>query len=347
MPTGPHGRRREPTMRDIAALTGVSIKTVSRVLNEEPGAGADVSARVREAARSLGYRPNMTARSLRRSDRRSATIGVLLEDVSNPFDSALLRALEVRARERSVLVLAGSDDDDPHQQSQLLSELASRRVDGIVVMPLRGHQDRLHEERQRGVPMVTVDRPAAFGHTDSVTTDNRASTAEAIRALARFGHRRIGYLGDRETLWTNQERLAGYAAGLAAAGLRMDPQLVSSDLRGSDLAAGAAAKLLELADPPTALFAAQNLVTVGVVRVLQMRGQQREIAVIGFDDFPLADLIVPGISVVRQDVTRIGLTAADLVFGRIDGDPSPARNIVIPTTYLARGSGEIPAPDPR
>src|SRR5438270_6380506 len=144
-------------MRDVAALAHVSVKTVSRVINGEPGAGQEVAERVRAAARSLGYRPNLSASSLRRADRRSATIGVLLEDLSNPFDAALLRAVENRARERGVLVLAGSDDDDPGQQAELLEALAVRRIDGLVTMPAGGHQDRLHAERQRGLPMVLVD----------------------------------------------------------------------------------------------------------------------------------------------------------------------------------------------
>src|SRR5689334_24002067 len=123
------GERREPTMRDVAALAKVSTKTVSRVINDLPGAGPEVVERVRAAARTLGYRPNLTASSLRRSDRRSATIGVLFEDLSNPFDSALLRAVEDRARHNGVLVLAGSSEDDRALQGELLVSLSARRVD--------------------------------------------------------------------------------------------------------------------------------------------------------------------------------------------------------------------------
>jgi LacI family transcriptional regulator len=331
-------------MRDVAALAHVSVKTVSRVINGEPGAGPEVAERVRVAARSLGYRPNLSASSLRRSDRRSATIGVVLEDLSNPFDSALLRAVEERARERGVLVLAASDEDDAEQQAELLDALAVRRIDGLVTMPSGTHQDRLHAERERGLPMVLVDRPPTFSHTDSVTTDNRESTRAAVTRLAALGHRRIAYLGDRTELWTNQERTAGYVEGLASAGVPLDPALVRSGLRGSDVAAAAAGELLDLPNPPTAVFAAQNLVTVGVVRALRARSRHEEVALIGFDDFPLADLLEPAVSVVRQDLARLGRTAADRVFSRIDGDDSPARRIVIPAEYLARRSGEIAPP---
>lgn len=337
-------RRSEPTMREVAALARVSIKTVSRVINGQTGVGAEAIERVRAAARSLGYRPNLTASSLRRSDRRSATLGVLFEDLSNPFDSALLRAVEDRARQAGMLVLAGSDEDDPLLQRELLGSLAARRVDGIVVMAVGGHQDALQQERERGTPMVLVDRPPTFANTDSVTTTNRESSREAVGQLAAFGHRHIAFLGDRQTLWTSRERYTGYLEGLAHAGLRLREDLVRTDLMGSALAREATAALLDLADPPTALFTAQNLVTVGAMKALRDRGLHHRVALVGFDDFPLADMVEPAITVVRQDVPRIGRTAADLLFARIEGDRSPAEHAVIPGVLVRRGSGEISPP---
>lgn len=337
----PAAGRREPTMRDVAALAKVSTKTVSRVINGLPGAGAEVTERVRDAARTLGYRPNLTASSLRRSDRRSATIGVLFEDLSNPFDAALLRAVEDRARHSGVLVLAGSSEDDHTQQRELLVSLSARRVDGLVVMAAGGHQDALQHERERGTPMVLVDRPPTFGATDCVTTTNRASSRDAVGHLAALGHRDIAFLGDRRTLWTSQERYAGYVEGLAHAAVPLRGELVRTDLHGEDLAAAATTALLDLDRPPTALFTAQNLVTVGAQRVLRERGLHHRVAVIGFDDFPLADLLDPGITVVRQDVPGIGRKAADLVLARIDGDTSPPVHAVVPSALVRRGSGEI------
>ncbi|SER06521.1 transcriptional regulator, LacI family [Lentzea xinjiangensis] len=336
--------RREPTMREVAALAKVSTKTVSRVINGLPGAGTEVTDRVRAAARTLGYRPDLTASSLRRSDRRSATIGVLFEDLSNPFDSALLRAVEDRARHSGVLVLAGSSEDDRALQRELLVSLSARRVDGVVVMAAGGHQDALHQERERGTPMVLVDRPPTFGGTDCVTTTNRDSSRDAVLRLAALGHRDIGFLGDRRTLWTSQERYTGYLEGLAQAGLTLREELVRTDLHGDAPAEAAARTLLGLARPPTALFTAQNLVTVGAMRALRARGEHRRVALIGFDDFRLADLLEPGITVVRQDVPGIGRKAAELVLARIDGDTSPPVHAVVPATLVRRGSGEIPPP---
>ncbi|MCX2950244.1 LacI family DNA-binding transcriptional regulator [Lentzea sp. NEAU-D7] len=337
------GERREPTMRDVAALAGVSIKTVSRVINGLPGAGAEVTDRVRAAARTLGYRPNLTASSLRRADRRSATIGVLFEDLSNPFDAALLRAVEDHARRSGVLVLAGSTEDDHTLQRELLVSLSARRVDGVVVMAAGGHQDALQHERERGTPMVLVDRPPTFGGTDCVTTTNRDSSRAAVLKLAALGHRDIAFLGDRRTLWTSQERYTGYLEGLAQAGLTLREQLVRTDLHGVAVAETATAELFDLDRPPTALFTAQNLVTVGAMRVLRDRDLHRRVAVIGFDDFPLADLLDPAVTVVRQDVPGIGRKAAELILARIDGDTSPPVHAVVPASLVPRGSGEIAA----
>lgn len=337
-------RRTEPTMRDIASLAGVSIKTVSRVINDQGGAGADVVHRVREAARTLGYRPNLTASSLRRADRRSATLGVLVEDLSNPFDSVLLRAVEERAQRDRVLVLAGSAEDDPTLQREQLDSLAARRVDGMVVMAASGPQDDLQRERSHGTPMVLVDRPPTFGHTDSVTTTNRESSREAVLQLASYGHRRIACLGGRQSVWTSQERRTGYLEGLAEAGLRLHDEWLCMDLKGVDAAERAVVAMLDAPHPPTALFTAQNLITVGAMRVLQARGWKHRIALIGFDDFPLADMVEPAITVVRQDVPLIGRTAADLVLSRIQGDHSPAVRAVVPAGLVRRGSGELRPP---
>jgi len=338
-------RRTEPTMRDIAALAGVSIKTVSRVINEQGGAGADVVQRVREAVQALGYRPNLTASSLRRTDRLSATLGVLVEDLSNPFDSVLLRAVEERAQRDRVLVLAGSAEDNLDLQRERLGSLAARRVDGMVIMAASGPQDDLQQERSHGTPMVLVDRPPTFGHTDSVTTTNRESSREAVLQLASYGHRHIGFLGGRQSIWTSQERRTGYLEGLAEAGLRLREELMGMDLKGVEAAERAVAAMLDVTHPPTALFTAQNLITVGAMRVLQARGWKHRVALIGFDDFPLADMVDPAITVVRQDVPLIGRTAADLVLARIQGDQSPAVRAVVPADLIRRGSGELrPSP---
>jgi LacI family transcriptional regulator len=333
------GGQRAPTMRDVAALAGVSLKTVSRVVNQETGVSPELAGRVLDAVGLLGYRHNLTASSLRRADQKTATIGLLLEDISNPFSSGLHRAIEDVAREHGTLVLASSSDEDPERQRELLLALVSRRVDGLIAVPASGNQSTLLSERRLGRPMVLVDRPAP--EADSVTVDNRAGAARALRHLVAGGHRRVAFLGDLRSLWTASERHAGYVEGLAAEGIMLDPRLVVMDVRGVDTAQRVVARLLTSADPPTALLTGQNLITIGAIHALQPLGLQHRVALMGFDDFPLADLLDPGVSVVSQDPTAIGRTAAELLFARLDGHRRPPQHVVVPTRLIARGSGEL------
>jgi LacI family transcriptional regulator len=336
---GDGGALRAPTMRDVAALAGVSLKTVSRVVNQEPGVSPELASRVLDAVGLLGYRHNLTASSLRRADQKTATIGLLLDDSSNPFSSELLRAIEDVAWERGTLVLAGSSDEDPDRQRELLHALVSRRVDGLIAVPASGNQSSLLRERLLGRPMVLVDRPAP--EADSVTVDNRAGAARALRHLVAHGHRRVAFLGDLRSLWTATERHAGYVEGLAAEGITLDQRLTVMDVRGVDAAERAVSALLSSAEPPTALLTGQNLITIGAIHALQRLGLQHRIALMGFDDFPLAELLDPRVSVVAQYPTAIGRTAAELLFARLDGDRRPPQHVVVPTRLIARGSGEL------
>jgi LacI family transcriptional regulator len=330
-------------MRDVAAVAGVSVKTVSRVVNDERGVSPQLVHQVLEAVQLLDYRPNRTASSLRRSDQKTASIGLLLENVANPFSSALHRAVEDVARSRDTVVFAASNDEDPVREREMLLAFVSRRVDGLITVPVSRDQSHLARERRLGTPLVFVDRPAAFT-ADSVTVDNRAATAAAVRHLARRGHRRIAFLGDLRTIWTAAERHLGYVEGLAAEGLRLEERLVRRDLLSPESAGAAVLDLLDGAHPPTALLASQNLITIGAIQALQMRGLQHRVAVVGFDDVVLADLLDPAVSVVAQDVTTVGRKAAQLLFNRLDGHDGPPRHVVVPTRFISRGSGEIPPP---
>jgi LacI family transcriptional regulator len=329
-------------MRDVAALAGVSLKTVSRVVNTDPTVSSEIVRRVLRAVELLDYRPNLAASSLRRSDRKTATIGLLLEDVANPFSSALYRAIEDEARQRGMLVFAGSSDEDAAREREVLAAFVSRQVDGLILVPVdRSHANLLTERRRSGLPMVFVDRPAAVLEADSVTVDNRAGGALAVQHLAAHGHRTIAFLGDLHSIWTAAERQLGYLEGLASEEIPYDARLVRQDIRSWEAAQEATLDLLAGDDPPSALFTGQNLVTIGAVRALRQRGLQHRVALIGFDDFQLADVLEPPISVIAQDPAILGRTAAQLLFARLDGDDGPPRQVVVPTRLVARGSGEI------
>jgi len=333
--------RSRPTMREVAALAKVSIKTVSRVVNGETGVSPALARRVLAATERLNYRHNMAASSLRRSDGRSATIGVVLEDVANPFSSALHRAIEDVAVQRGVLVLAGSSDEDEDRERQLVAAFASRRVDGLIIQPSSHNHGYLLTERRAGTAIVFVDRPPSFLDADTVLTDNATGVRRGVRHLVEQGHVRIGYLGDMRSIATAGERYRGYAEELAEQKIELDERLVQLDLRGIVKAEAAATELLNSAHPPTALFTGQNLITIGAFRALRRLGLHQRVALIGFDDILLADLLEPGITVIAQDPAAIGRTAAEVLFRRLDGDRSPSEHHVVPTRMITRGSGEI------
>jgi LacI family transcriptional regulator len=335
-------RRRRPTLRDVAVAAGVSVKTVSRVVNGEPGVAAAVRERVAAFVAQLGYRPDVGARTLRRSDRRSASIALLLEDLANPYSAALLRAVEDVARPRAVVVLAASLDEDPSRERTLAAAFGSRSVDGLVLAPAGDDQSHLAEEMAAGTAVVCVDRAPTGIHVDTVVSTDTAGVAEGVTHLVGHGHRRVAFLGDLATIVTARLRHDGYRAGLAAAGLPYDPQLVVRDVRTDAAVEDALEKLLALPDPPTAVFGAQNLITAGLVRALRRRDLHHRIALVGYDDFLFADLLSPAVTVVAQDPGTIGRTAVALLFDRIDGDRSPPRTVEVPTRLLVRGSGELP-----
>lgn len=337
-------RPSRPTMKDVAALSGVSIKTVSRVVNEEPGVSPDVVERVLAAASKLDYRRDLSASSLRRGDGKSQSIGLLLEDVANPFSSALHRAVEDVARKHGVVVFAGSVDEDPDRERDLVSALVARRTDGLVIVPTAADQSYLARERRNGTPVVFVDRPPVQLDADHAVTDNLAGARDGTAHLVAHGHRRIAFLGDLSTISTARERYQGYVEALGAAGIPLAAELVRRDLRTAEQAQEAVEELLALPDPPTAVFASQNLVTVGTLRALRRAGLQRKVAVVGFDSLPLQDLLDPGVTIVEQDVRRLGAAAAEMLFERIAGDQSPPRSVVLPAVLVERGSGEIPGP---
>jgi LacI family transcriptional regulator len=327
-------------MKDVAGLAGVSIATVSRVVNGGDVKG-DLAARVWDAIDVLGYRRDLTASTLRRADRLSASIGLVFEDVSNPFFSAVHRGIEDVARRHGTLTFAGSSDEDPDRERELVEAFGSRGVDGLVIVPCTNDQSYLERERRSGTALVFVDRPPRFIDADAVLTDNAGGATAGVEHLLAAGHRRIAFLGDRPAIFTAQERLRGYRTALAAAGVQEDPGLERMGLINSDAAAAAAKELLTGAQPPTAIFAGQNLITVGAVRALRGLGRQHEIAVVGFDDVVLGDMVDPGISVVMQDPYGLGREAAELLFSQLGGYEGEGRRIELPTRLVARGSGEL------
>ncbi|MFE3582814.1 LacI family DNA-binding transcriptional regulator [Streptomyces vinaceus] len=327
-----------PTMKDVAARAGVGLKTVSRVVNGESGVTPDTVRRVQEAIEALGFRRNDSARVLRKG--RTATVGLVLEDLADPFYGPLNRAVEEVARAHGALLINGSSAEDPDRERELALALCARRVDGLIVIPAGDDHRYLEPEIRAGVATVFVDRPAGRIDADVVLSDNFGGARAGVAHLIGGGHRRIGFIGDHPHIHTATERLRGYRAAMADAGLPVSEPWVSLGSTAPDRVGEAARAMLTGPDPVTAVFAGNNRVTVTLVRVLAEH--PRPVALVGFDDFELADLLRPGVTVVAQDAAALGRVATDRLFQRLSGAALPPARIELPTRLIPRGSGELP-----
>jgi LacI family transcriptional regulator len=326
------------TMYDVAQASGVSIKTVSRVVNMEPGVRPEMQRRVEAAIVGLGFRRNVAARSLRTGD-RIGSIGLLVADLMNPFYSSVAKAVEGVAARHDAVVIIASSGENATRERELVLNLLHRPVDGMIVVPAGSDHRYLEPERRRGAQVVFLDRSGGHIEADAVVLDNFGGAKLAVDHLIRRGHKRVGFVGDSTTVRTAVERLEGYKAALADAAIPYDPELVRLGSPAVEMAETAARQLLALTNRATAIFAANNRQCVGVLRAI--RASQRQVAVVGFDDFELSDLLPIPVSVIAFDPAELGRAAAELLFSRMAGDTRPPQRIVIPTRLIERGSGEI------
>lgn len=331
-------------MHDVARQADVSLKTVSRVVNGEGGVSPGLVARVEAAVRELGYRRDDRARRLRQSESRTWTIGFVLVDVANPFFSSILRGIEEVARSRDYLVLSGSTDGSPTTERQLVAKLIERRVDGLIVVPSGKGDDLLRAEIDRGSPVVLVDLEIETETpVDLVRSNHYDGARAATKHLLKGGHREIAYMGDDpEMIMSARHRLAGFRDAMATAGSEVpDHRIITGTHTGTEWRNMATAFFRS--DPEvTAVFTAQNFVTIGAVTALHELELHRSIAVVGFDDVELASVVEPAITVLPQDPKDLGKKAAELLFSRIDGSQQPRTQLIIDHALVIRGSGEIP-----
>ena len=231
--------------------------------------------------------------------------------------------------------IIASSEEDPAREQQLLRDLCSRRVDGLLVVPAGYDHAFLRPEVELGTPVVFLDRPAGGLLADTVLLDNRGGARAAINRLIAEGHRRIGILLDSIGVYTMRERLDGAQDALAAAGVPYDATLVRDGIRDPVTAARAVAEMLDRSGPPTAFFTLNNRITLGAVEELWRRAS--DAALVGFDDFELAHLVPRPLTVVAYDTRELARTAADLLFQRVAGDRAWPRTIVLPTELVDRG----------
>lgn len=339
-------REQRTKMADVAAAAGVSMKTVSRVVNNERWVSTEVEDRVRAAIAELDYRPDYRAQTLRNLNTATRTIGCVHADIANPFFTALHSGIEEAMSEQGCLILTGSSGESVHRQENIVAAFSRRRVDGLIIVPAgdtAGHQDSTYElqaEIERGTPVVFVDREPHVGG-DFVTSDHYGGAVAATRHLIEHGHRKIAFMSDDPVLYSAAERRRGYLDAMAEVGALPDARTGISRLTDAEHHVRSA---LAGDDAPTAFFAAQNQLTGGAIKALHGLGQQRSVAIVGFDDVAMADVIEPGVTTVPQDAKELGRQAGTRLLERIAAPSGQPTRTVLPVSLIKRGSGEIPGP---
>ncbi|BFM25604.1 LacI family transcriptional regulator [Microbacterium testaceum] len=322
-----------PTMIDVAADAGVSLKTVSRVVNGESGVDPAMIERVRASVARLGYHRNSLAASLRSGNRD--TIGFIAADLSNTFYMAVAAAVsQVATRERMHVVMASSEEDADLERTLAL-DMCQRQVGGLIVVPTAADHSYLAREVELGTPVVFLDRPGSGIPADAILLDNRGGARDAVAELLEAGHRRIAVLLDAPSIYTMAERREGVRDAFAAAGRALDPALVVEGLHTPADARDAMERLLDSADPPTAVFCTNNRLTIGALETILPRGA--DVAIAGFDDFELSRLLPRRIRLVDYDVADLGARATETLLARGADPATGSHTHLIPTRLVDRG----------
>ena len=329
------------TMRDVARVAGVSAKTVSRVFNDDPHVTPETRERVQWAMKKLHFVPNTLARSFRTG--AADVVGVAVPDIADPFFATMTSSIEEEMVTRGLAVVVTSLGSDPSREPQTLETLLRRQLSGLIVASISRDHAFLATWSQR-TPMVFVDRAAKGVDIPSVIEDDLAGAKAAVNHLIRHGHRRIGFVGVSTYITTTHRRLDGYKAALREHGIAVEPDQILVAGASPQHAAEDLVTRLGRPDPPTAVFSATILCSMTVVRALH-RIDRRDVAMVGFGDFPMAEALTPAVSVIDQDPANLGRVAVERLFAPTSGSRTPPRRkTVLPVTLIPRGSGELAPP---
>ncbi len=325
------------TVYDVARVAGVSIKTVSRVVNGSEQVSDATRARVLTAVDELAYVRNSVAHSLRTGS--GDAIGVVIDSIADSFFAKLVSVIEERMLAEGISVLIASTGRSPSRERGQVARLVGQNVRALLIAPI-GDDHSYIPDSTLGMPVVLLDRGWEIPGYDTVLVQDRAGAKAAVDHLVAAGHCRIAFIGDNDDLPTIVQRQLGYLDGLAAAGIPEDAALLRSGCGEPEPAAAATAELLALPNPPTAVFSSNPRASLGVVRALH-QGLRTDIALISFGDFALADSLEPAVTIVDQDPTPIAEAAVDLLLARMRGEQPQPTNIVLPVSVVPRGSGEL------
>ena len=332
-----------PTLVDVAREANVSLKTASRVLNDETGIATATAKRVRTVMTRMGYRPNELARGLK--GRKSAAIGMVVPNLADPFCASAVQSVQEVARSKGHVVVITSSGGDETLEQEELESLVRRQVDGLIIAPADGRRNTVGSFLSANIPIVSFDRPFSGTEIDNITVTNRDAVREATEHLLSHGYRRVLAIGARPDLYTGSERVAGYLNTMKRARLKKRTLLVDDE---SKLTHDVIRKfVMDGPEKPEAILTLNGITTMLVLRCLRHLGIVigKDIALISFDDFDLAEILAPGLTVVRQPAAELGRRAAELLFARMEGgdNPLPPQSIVLSTSFHIRGSCGCPA----
>ena len=330
---------RRITLKDVAALAGVSIKTASRALAGEPGVNAQTLATIKAASQKLDYRPNRLAQQLRGGHATHA-MAVLIGELHNPFYSEVAAGVESVLRPEGFDIFIASTNEDENTEKHLIENFIERAVEGIIILPASQDHFYLESERSRGTPIVFLDRPPVNVLADSVTLDNRTAAGEAVRHLFAQGHKRIAILADAENVWTARERIEGARNAFGTAKVPLDETLVTSGATAQDAILEVLTRLLQLPhdQAPTAVLALNNQITIGVISALKKLNVN--LSLVGFDDFDLSEVL--GTTVVHHSPFELGRQGALLALDRLENPNRKPTHHVMQAELIKRSSTKTP-----
>lgn len=338
MSASQHGRGRahQPTIKEVARLAGVSPMTASRTLNGGRNVRPDLQERVMAAVRELGYQRNENARSLR-PGQPSGLIGIAITNLANPYYGSFALGVEEVAAEHGRRIILGNTGEDAGRERQLVSDFIGRQVDGLILVPTSGDAEHLRPERLGDVPIVLASRRVPGLEVDTVLLDDVGGAYRGTISLLDAGHTRVGFLGNRTSVFTGERRYRGFEKAMTERGVDIDPAIVARDQQDVDAARRAARAMLDRDDAPTAIFSANNRNTIGALREIGRRMRDGlpgpRPSIVSFDDFELSELMPVPVTVIDHDARVLGREAATLLFNRLGGNlDAPARTIELPVT---------------
>ena len=329
---------RASTAKDVAKRAGVSIATVSRVVNNHESVSPVIRDKVLQAIEALGYRPSRAAQLLRA--KRGHVIGLVIPDIQNPFFTAVARGIEDVAYQHGYSLILCNTDEDSDKERLYLDVMRAEAVAGLILASTVQDNPQVGRFFEDGIPVVAIDRHLNDPRIDSVMVDSLRGTLKAMAHLFELGHRRIGFIGGPVTITTMAERRDGYLAAHQRYGVTASPELMRF---GSPRLAGGhacAQELLQLASPPTALFVANNLMALGALQAIQERGLRlpQDISMVSFSDLPWSSLLHAPLTAIAQPDYELGQKAAELLLERLNQPDKPTRHLYLPLKLIVRAS---------